>query len=48
MKGRKKAKNNRHVTAEQQAENRRKLLEKLKPEVADMTRREFARLGLYQ
>lgn len=33
---------------EMQAENRRKLLATLSPEAAEMTRREFDRLGLYQ
>ena len=31
-----------------QAENRRRLLATLDPKTAEMTRREFSRLGLYQ
>ncbi len=32
----------------QQAANRRKLIESLKPEVREFAAREFAKLGLYQ
>lgn len=38
----------RHLSPEEMAANRRDLLKRLDPDTADMTRREFARLGLHQ
>jgi hypothetical protein len=38
----------RFLTDPETAQNRRELLERLNPEAADFTRREFAKLGLFQ